>query len=193
MSLPSSSWSEYYQLTKDQPPSELLVQARAFVGHTGKALDVGGGALKDSRYLLEQGFEVTAVDKDPLVAQMAKDVLKENLHVVIADFTDVDFGVNQYDIASAMFSLPFISPEAFETVFRRIQNSLVKGGIFCGQFFGVRDEWHSNANMTFHTKAQVGDLLSDMDILSCVEKEKDGKTANGTPKHWHVFHVIARK
>ncbi len=189
----ASSWSEYYQLTKDQPPSELLVQARAFVGHTGKALDVGGGALKDSRYLLEQGFNVTVVDRDPLVAQMAKDLSTEKLHVVIADFKDVDFGVNQYDIASAMFSLPFVSPDVFEMVFRNIQTSLIKGGIFCGQFFGVRDEWSSNANMTFHTKAQVEDLLSDMDIFSCVEKEKDGKTANGTPKHWHVFHVIARK
>ncbi|MDO8550913.1 MAG: hypothetical protein Q7S39_12285 [Ignavibacteria bacterium] len=47
--------------------------------------------------------------------------------------------------------------------------------------------------MTFHTKQQVENLLSDMEIIELTEEDKDGRTANGTPKHWHVFHVIARK
>jgi tellurite methyltransferase len=47
--------------------------------------------------------------------------------------------------------------------------------------------------MTFHTKQQVEELLSNMEILELNEEDKDGKTANGALKHWHVFHVIARQ
>jgi hypothetical protein len=26
-----------------------------------------------------------------------------------------------------------------------------------------------------------------------VEEERDGTTAMGTPKHWHIFHIVARR
>jgi hypothetical protein len=29
--------------------------------------------------------------------------------------------------------------------------------------------------------------------LHLEEADQDGATSQGTPKHWHVFHVIARK
>ena len=47
--------------------------------------------------------------------------------------------------------------------------------------------------MTFHTKEQMEKLFSDMEVILLDEEEKDDKTANGTPKHWHVFHFIAKK
>jgi hypothetical protein len=47
--------------------------------------------------------------------------------------------------------------------------------------------------MTFHTKEQAEGLFSDFSIIVFEEKERNGKTANGQPKHWHLFNVIARK
>jgi hypothetical protein len=65
--------------------------------------------------------------------------------------------------------------------------------VFCGQLFGTRDEWQATRpHMTFHTREQVEKLLSGMEALYFDEEEKDGTTANGTPKRWHVFHFIAR-
>ena len=188
-----TDWSEFYKITKNQPPSNLLVKALEYVVRKGKAIDIGGGALKDARYLLEQGFDVTVVDKEELMAKAAEVIHSKTLHAVVSSFVDFDFPKNTYDLASAMFSLPFNPSESFDQVFEHIKKSLVAGGIFCGQFFGVRDEWSTNPDMTFHTKEQVEKLLSDMKIIELNEKEWDGKTATGTPKHWHVFHVIARK
>jgi hypothetical protein len=34
---------------------------------------------------------------------------------------------------------------------------------------------------------------TNMEVILLDEEEKDDKTANGTPKHWHVFHFIAKK
>lgn len=47
--------------------------------------------------------------------------------------------------------------------------------------------------MTFHTKKEAEKLLSGMEILEFTEEEKDDKPVVGDLKHWHVFHIIARK
>ncbi len=187
-----NNWAEYYQITKNNPPSPLLIKALGYVKHNGKAIDIGGGALKDTRYLLEQGFEVTVVDKEELMVRAAKMIVSDKLHYFVSSFSDFDFPNNEYDIASAMFALPFNPPETFSSVFQNIKQSLVKEGILCGQFFGIRDEWSTNPEMTFHTKEQAKRLLADMEVILLDEQEKDGKIANGTPKHWHVFHFIVR-
>lgn len=186
-------WQEYYEITKNKPPTKLLIKALENVAAKNKAIDIGGGALKDTRYLLEQGFDVTVVDKADLMAKEAEAIKSDKLHYFVSSFADFDFPKSEYDIASAMYSLPFNPPDSFDAVFTRIKESLVNGGIFCGQCFGVRDEWSTNQKMTFHTKEQVEKLLSDMEVILLDEEEKDDRTANGTPKHWHIFHFIAKK
>lgn len=47
--------------------------------------------------------------------------------------------------------------------------------------------------MTFHTREQAERLISDLEIIEFTEEDQGGRIANGTPKHWHVFHIIARK
>jgi hypothetical protein len=36
-------------------------------------------------------------------------------------------------------------------------------------------------------------LLAPFAVEHFGEDEHEGTTANGTPKHWHLFHIIARK
>lgn len=189
----NDNWSEYYGIVKDMPPRPLLVQAIEYVHNKDKAVDIGGGPLKEARYLLTKGFDVTVIDKSPLLLEEAKKIHSDKLHAHVTSFEDFSFGNQQYDIVSAMFALPFNPPETFDRVFENIKQSIAPDGIFCGQFFGTNDEWASNDKMTFHAKQQVENLLAGMEIIKLDEEEKDGKTANGTPKHWHIFHVIARK
>jgi hypothetical protein len=95
--------------------------------------------------------------------------------------------MSEYDLAVAMFALPFIE-NRFSDVFTKIKLSLKEGGIFCGQFFGNRDQRRNNTNRTFHTKEQVMELLNDLEVLSFEEEEKLKGDMNA-----HIFHVIARK
>jgi hypothetical protein len=189
----TNTWSEFYKITKSHPPSELLIKALEYVPRKNKAIDLGGGALKDTRFLLEQGFEVTVIDKEDALAKGAEELGSNKLHYHISSFADFDFPKNEYDIACAIFALPFNPPSSFDDVFHKIRGSLARNGIFCGQFFGTQDEWSADPNMTFHTKKQVEKLLAGMEVILLDEKQWDGKLALGTPKHWHVFHVIARK
>lgn len=188
-----SKWESFYQKTKELPPSPLLVEAMFFTNPHGKAIDIGGGGLKDTRYLLDQGFHVTVIDKEDALYEMAAALNNDRLQAVVTSFEDYAFPEATFTLASAMFSLPFISPEAFTRVFTAIKRALVPGGIFCGQLFGVHDAWSVNPRMTFHAKEQVEGLLADLEIIELREREYDGKLASGEPKHWHVFNVIARK
>ncbi len=180
-------WSEYYKGTAGNPPHPLLLKALEFVQKAGRAIDLGAGALNESRYLLEKGFDVTVIDQSPLVEEEANRIDSPKLHPITVSFDKFDFPKEEYDLAVAMFSLPFIENN-FGDIFSKIKLSLKSGGIFCGQFFGNRDQRKNNTNRTFHTREQVAELLNDLEILSFEEEERLKGDMNA-----HIFHVIARK
>jgi tellurite methyltransferase len=184
-------WETFYSLTKDRPPWPLLVRAASLLPRKGRALDLGAGAGRDTRYLLEQGFQVTAVDSDPHAVAMLKSLQEGDLRVVQATFEE--FAFETYDLINAHFALPFVSPRRFREVFKRVKRALKPGGMFVGQFFGIHDQWNTPEHeITFLTREQAEEVLQDLDILELNEEEVDGHVADGSSKHWHTFHIIAR-
>jgi len=187
---------KYYTVKQNKPPSFLLKEAMGFVINKNKALDLGAGALQDSKFILESGFrQVVIVDKSPLVKEYANGL--SGIDIQISHFEDFDFIPENFDLISAQWSLPFCNPIHFNRAFKDIIGSLKTGAIFTGQLFGVNDEWNANQmkkeQMTFHTKEEVYSILNGLEIIKLIEKEEDSKTALGVLKHWHVFHIIARK
>jgi tellurite methyltransferase len=187
-------WDRFYHFTKDSAPWPLLIRAAALAPRKGRALDLGAGAGRDTRYLLEQGFAVTAVDAEPGAVALLSALPADCLRVVQSSFEDFIFDVATYDLISAQFALPFIPRDRFAGVFARLKAALAPGGLFAGQFFGVRDQWNTpDRAMTFLTRAEAEALLSDLETIEFTEEDADGHTADGSPKHWHVFHILARK
>lgn len=187
-------WARFYDFTKGSPPWPLLVRAASLAPSKGRALDLGAGAGRDTRYLLEQGFQVTAVDAEPRSVALLSALPQTRLRVVQSSFEDFTFDVAAYDLISAQFALPFIPRDRFADVFARLKAALVPGGVFAGQFFGVNDEWNTpERDMTFLTRAEAEALLSDLETVELSEEDADGHTADGSPKHWHIFHILARR
>ncbi len=192
-------WKAYSERTKERPLRELLVQAVAYVPDKGQALDLGPGALNESEYLLELGFQsVVAVNKDPLeidpVAQSRATAFpKDRFAYCVSSFDAFDFKPGTYDLINAQYALPFNPPETFDGMFTSLIASLKSGGIVTGQFFGPNDEWSSNATMTFVTRERAQRLLQDCEIISFKEEEGTDRLAVGGQKYWHTFHFIARK
>ncbi len=185
-------WSNFYHITRNHPPWPRLVRAVSLLGHTGEALDLGCGAGRDTRYLLERGFSVTAVDREAASLATLADLPTDHLRLVQSSFEDFTFG--RYDLINAHFALPFTRKEAFATVFARLKAALKPGGFFAGQFFGVNDTWNVPDNyMTFFTREEAQSQLEGLEIVEFEEEDQDGATADGTQKHWHVFHIVAHK
>ena len=185
-------WEDFYKITKDRPPWPLLVQAISLLRRKEYALDLGCGAGRDTRFLLDQGFNVTAVDNDSHAIALLANFPQDRLRAVQASFEAFEF--ETYDLINAHFALPFTSEDRFHEVFARIKLALNAGGIFVGQFFGVNDEWNTPGNqMTFLTREQAEAELKGLKVLEFHEEDVDSHVADGTPKHWHVFHIIAQK
>lgn len=201
MNLPEDSkpWARYHEKTKEQPIPFILENALRYVDlnknlNLSQALDFGAGALRNSNYLCDHGFSVTALDNSFQEDVFTKDQQKENITIINSSFESFNYPENTYGLIAAMWSLPFIKPEIFIDTFNKIKKSLKIGGVFCGHFFGPNHDWATDSNMTFHIESQIRELVSDLEVLSLTEKQVDttGIQNNGL-EHWHVFYVIARK
>lgn len=182
-------WSEWYEITREQPPHGLLIEAISYVKNIDKAIDIGGGALRDTKYLLEKGFDVTVIDQSPLLEKEAQEIKSNRLHTFITSFEDYKFPNSEYDLASAMHSLSYCEPDKFGVVFANIKNSLKTGGIFCGHMYDSYDDWSKKIHRAYQSSDEAKNYLKDMDILLFEEEE----TRDGHTKHWRIFDFIARK
>jgi tellurite methyltransferase len=187
-------WSEFARLTKDSAHWPLVERAAEMVGRAGDALDLGCGAGRDTRYLLGQGWNVTAVDREPTGLAMLAALRDEKLRTVQSSIEDFEFEPDSYDLVSAQFSLPFIPRARFDETFGRIKGAIRPGGIFTGQFFGIHDDWNKPENdFTFLTREEVDALLADLTVIEFEEVDRMGTIVSGESKHWHGYHIIAHK
>jgi tellurite methyltransferase len=192
-------WRRYYEAAGDEPRETLLLALRRFDEEDPRdrfAVDLGCGTGRDTFELLRRGWRVLAIDGqaeaiDRLLARRDLPSSGERLRTRVARFEEAEWP--DADLVNSSFALPFCPPEAFDTVWRRIGSTLRPGGRFSGQLFGERDGWSGERELTFHTRSEVESLLGQFELERLDEVEEDGKTAVGTPKHWHLFHVVARK
>ena len=185
-------WRKFIAITAGQPACPSLVRAAGLFAKPGDALDVGAGAGRDTAYLLEHGWRVTAVDSSPSAAKALARFANPKLEVVITPAQD--FVPATYDLVNAQFSLPFIPPAKFAGAIKRLRGSVRPHGVMAATFFGVNDGWNvPGSNMTFSTRAGIERLFDGWKVVELAEEDdKHGHTADGSPKHWHVFQLIAR-
>jgi trans-aconitate methyltransferase len=190
-------WKEYYERTELRPPRPTLLAAlERFGGAAGRrAVDLGCGDGRDTIELLRRGWRVLAIDAEPAAIErlLARADLPQGatLTTRIARFEETRWPAA--DLVNASFSLPLCPPDRFAELWARIVATLQPEGRFAGQLFGIRDEWSGKPGMTFLDRAAIDRLLRDFVVEMLEEEESDTQTPYGKPKHWHLFHVVARK
>jgi SAM-dependent methyltransferase len=191
----AARFARYIEARRFDPPRPLLMKAAALARRKDHALDVGTGALNATQYLLSAGFEhVTALDAAPRAQQIAEELPRDRVTFVLSRFEEFNFPASRYDLVNAEFSLPFMKRGDFAPTFARVLRSVKLGGIFTGQLFGPRDSWNvENSGMTFHARAEAEAFFHDFELLHLEEEDHPGTTKLSEPKHWHIFHIIAKK
>lgn len=198
MSNRDRDWAAYYAKTAGRPPRDTLLAALDRFdaeGVTGQAVDLGCGGGRDTVELLRRGWRVLAVDAEAAgIAHLrARDDLPESgiLETRIARMEDA--ALPPCDLVNASFALPLCPPERFPALWARITTALRPGGRFAGQLYGDRDSWAGDPSLSHHSRAEAEVLFAGFEIESFREEEEDSTTPRGTAKHWHVFHIVARK
>jgi tellurite methyltransferase len=192
-----SDWSEYYDRTAGRPPRRTLVAALDLFGPGDgwSAVDLGCGDGRDTVELLRRGWRVIAIDAEAEAIERLetrRDLPRRNLLTALCTRFETARWP-KVSLVNASFALPLCAPERFGEVWVRIERSLKPGGRFSGQLFGERDDWRGEPGMTHHDREAVEGLLSGFAIEMLDEEEIDTATPYGKPKHWHLFHIVARK
>jgi SAM-dependent methyltransferase len=196
--MPASKWSQYITKTSHQGPRRLLLKALELVADRDAALDLGAGALNDSKHLLDIGFKsVMAIDREMIPEEVIKlEWAKDKADRFSFDLKSIEdfvFPPSAFNLINAQFVLPFIEASALPRVMSNIIGALRPGGIFTGQFFGPRDSWKDVLNVTLYSEEACRNFLSSLQILYFQEEEYDGPTALDGGKHWHIYNFITKK
>ena len=184
-------FSEYYRATVSKPVTPIYTDLDPYLPAHGRAIDLGCGAGRGVLHLLERGLHVTATEEQAEGLEYLRSLLPPDADADLVNEPFQTLRLDTYDVAVASYSLFFLPPAEFGVFWARLVNAIVPGGLFAGQFLGPNDDWADT--MTVHARADVERLFEGFDVLSLKEEDQDGSTAVGTTKHWHVFHVIARR
>lgn len=186
---------KYYDNTENEMPNYTVKKFIELNVEPGNAVELGCGAGRDTVYLIRNGWNVLAIDREDVETRIVSKLLVEELEQF--EFFKQRFEaikLENSNLVVANFSLPFCNKNNFKELWAKINHSILKDGYFVGNFLGDKDEWKiAKEKMTFLTKDQVMELFRDFEIVEFKEVEKDGLTGLGKMKHWHIFNVIAKK
>lgn len=188
----------YIEKTKDGLPKPALVNLLKEI-EPGKAIELGIGAGNDTLFLLQNGWNVDAIDINECgqnrIKSLLDDTQKEKFTFKKQKFEDLNLDKNTYDLAVGFDSLHFCQREIFYEFFKSISYALKSNGYFIGNLLGDKDSWKDikNNSMMFFKREEILDLFKEFEILFLKENERDGKTISGKQKHWHSFLIKARK
>ena len=159
----------------------------------GFGVDLGCGQGRDTFAMLKRGWRVLAIDAEPEAIERlrARAGDEPRLETRVASFAEAQWP--EADLVNAGYALPFCPPAEFDGLWERLVASVRPGGRFSGQLFGDRDEWAGDDQLTFVSRDRALQLLEPFQLERFDEEDEDGKTALGDAKHWHVFHVVARR
>ena len=178
------------------------------------AIDLGCGEGRDTRELLRRSgptrwtlfvSDGSAKGLDILLGSLrpkeharvcAAQCVMESLPRIYANA--VPMGLNeraakQVDLVNASFSLPFCPARELPRLWSWIDRRIKPGGRFAGQVFGDRDTWAHVRKTTGVTRTKLDRMFGGYVFEELREEEKDDRTSMGELKHWHVFHIVARK
>lgn len=202
-----SGWSRYYESTAGRPPRRTTLTAlTALAGGRSPvreipatATDLGCGGGRDTAPLLEAGLTVLALDGDAAAGEALRTRFPEAWDSGRLTFRQVDFSSGAPDlpasgIVNASFCLPACPPDRFGGLWSQIAEAVAPGGLFAGHLYGPNDSWARRGDeLTIHNRRDIDVLLAGWEPLLVEEEESDAVTPRGSAKHWHLFHVVARK
>ena len=193
------AWVEYQERTAHREVTEYFMSAMEYVdGDNGEgrlAIDLGCGGGAETRAMLARGWRVFATDAGPeserLVVLTTPLDHRHRLEHVHGKFHEVD--IPQADLVYAQYSLPFADDDLDAAVDAAI-GAVKPGGAFVGQLFGHNDTWAGDGAASVDREWIEG-KFGDFSELKIDEQEFDGSYggSEANQKHWHVFHIHARR
>lgn len=168
-----------------------------------EAADLGCGPGHETLALRLAGFRVLAVDAYAEAVDATRTRAERNgaaggLSTRVERLERLELEPGRYGLIHARFTLPFVPAAEFPRLWRNLRAALAPGGVLAGQLFGpddgfVHDGSFDPLELNVHTAAEVDALVAGLETIHREEVNRDGFTALGEAKHWHVHHLVVRR
>jgi SAM-dependent methyltransferase len=197
----TENWESYYEKTGTRPPRDTLLFAldrfETELAATDRrfAIDLGCGNGRDTIELLRRSWHVLAVDAEAAAISglTSREDLPPDCHLETRIGRFEDMTLPEADLVNSSFALPLVDPPKFPALWDNILDSVRSGGRISCQLYGDRDSWVGRPGITFFTKSGIDALLEPLDVEFLREEEDQSVTPRGHQKHWHIFHIVARR
>ena len=130
---------KFYENTKNAMPHDNVKKLIEIENKKDNAIDLGCGAGRDTIFLIKNGWNVTAIDrentKDIIESKLTTEELKR-LKFICQDFESIK--LDKTDLVISNFSIPFCNKNYFNEFWNRIVNCINTGRIFCWKFFWIK-------------------------------------------------------
>lgn len=121
-------------------------------------LDFGCGSGRDSKYFIDNGYKVKAIDGSIEMCKLASEYI--NQKVICMKFDELD-DIDTYDGIWACSSILHIEKEKLPNIFSKMINALKDGGIIYTSFkIGTGYEIKEGKYYNFITKEEMQEVLS---------------------------------
>lgn len=172
--MPNTTLNYYNQHAQTFSDSTLNVDMSAlyreflpYVVQNGYVLDAGCGSARDATYFKGQGFNVSAFDASPALAELASSYLQQPVEV--KTFQELEC-VNKYDGIWCCASLLHVPKAELPQVFLNLQNALKPNGVLYVSFkYGTQERVHNGREFTDLTEQLLSSLLNQHTQLSIVK------------------------
>ena len=157
----------------------------------GRVLDIGAGDGRDSIYLVEKGFDVTAVDASPLGLQKIREWAAEHskpVRTVVCDARHFDM-CQGYDAIISYGTLNLMPKADARALIERMQRFTRAGGCNALGFF-MRDDAYPSPMEPFEP-GELGGVYDGWDVVSYNEYKRLMCQLPHNSRNW--TEILARK
>ena len=132
----------FYDNTVDLDMEDVLERFIELLPEGSAVLDLGCGSGRDSIYLIENGFDVTALDGSKELCELAEIHIGQD--VLNMNFSDIEFD-HVFDGIWACASLLHVKEDELDQILDKVIHSLKTGGVLYmsfkhGDFSGQRNQ-----------------------------------------------------
>lgn len=128
----------------------------------GEILDLGCGSGRDAKHFIDKGYEVTALDLSPVLAEKASKYIGQK--VIVGDMKDLYYKDRFIGIWACASLLHLTESEVLETV-KRCHKALKKDGVLYASFkYGEKNYEKDGRSFTCFTKDKFLNLIEGLDF-----------------------------
>ena len=157
----------------------------------GLILDFGCGSGRDSKYFLDNGYNVECIDGSLELSKLASEYL--GIKVKCMDFSKFD-DISKYDGVWACASLLHVKRDELKSILVKIRESLKSGAAFYASFKnGNEEEFVSGKYYNYLTYDDFLGIIDEIGGLELVEYYNSMTVLNNNEsRSWNNFVLIRR-